>query len=101
MGKENPKAKEEAKSFNRKISYYSNIKVLSDPANKDNNGKVKIWAYGTKMFEKFSTAQNLTEQELELGVKPKDLFNPIRGNSILLKTDLIILVEITFFLLIG
>lgn len=75
----------ESKNFNRKMTYYSNIKVLSDPANKTNNNQIKIWGYGTKMFEKFISAQQLTEQERELGVKPKDLFNPLKGNSILLK----------------
>jgi hypothetical protein len=84
-GKTDPRAKEESRNFNRKIAYYSNVKVLSDPANKQNNGNIYIWSYGTRMFEKFLAANQPSEQELELGVKPKDLWNPLRGNSILLK----------------
>lgn len=87
--KENPeKGKAESKAFNRKISYFSNIKVLKDPGNPQNNGSIKIWSYGTRMFEKFLAANEPTKEELELGVKPKDLWNPIKGNSVLLKTKM-------------
>lgn len=40
----------------RKLSYYSNIYVLRDPANPENEGKVLIFKYGKKIFEKIEGA---------------------------------------------
>lgn len=36
----------------RKLSYYSNILVVNDPSNPDNNGKVFLFRYGQKIFDK-------------------------------------------------
>jgi hypothetical protein len=40
-----------ARSQKRKLSYYSNILIISDPANPENEGKVKIFRYGQKIFD--------------------------------------------------
>lgn len=42
----------------RKLNYFSNILVLSDPANKDNEGKVFIYKYGQKIFDKIKESMN-------------------------------------------
>jgi len=36
----------------RKVSYYSNILVIKDPQNPDNNGKVFLYRYGKKIYDK-------------------------------------------------
>lgn len=41
-----------ARDRKRKLSYYSNILVINDPANPDNNGKVFLFRYGQKIFDK-------------------------------------------------
>lgn len=44
--------REKAKKLKRKISYISNILVVKDPANPENEGKVFLFKYGKKIFEK-------------------------------------------------
>jgi hypothetical protein len=41
-----------ARAQKRKLGYYSNVYIISDPANPENEGKVKIWRYGKKIFDK-------------------------------------------------
>jgi hypothetical protein len=40
----------------RKLNYVSNVYVISDPANKDNEGKVFIYRYGQKIMDKIEAA---------------------------------------------
>ena len=42
----------------RRLEYYSNILVLSDPKNPDNEGKVFLYRYGKKIFGKIQEAMN-------------------------------------------
>ena len=44
--------KEIARRQKRKLSYYSNIYVVSDTANPQNEGKVFLYRYGKKIFDK-------------------------------------------------
>ena len=44
--------KEIARKQKRKLSYYSNIYVVSDPANPENEGKVFLYKYGKKIHDK-------------------------------------------------
>jgi hypothetical protein len=46
--------KEIARARKRKLNYISNIYVVSDPANKQNEGKVFLYKYGKKIFDKIS-----------------------------------------------
>jgi len=48
--------KEIARKQKRKLSYYSNIYVISDPANPDNEGKIFIYKYGKKIHDKICEA---------------------------------------------
>ena len=50
--------KEVARKQKRKLSYYSNIYVVSDPKNPDNNGKVFLYKYGKKIHDKILAAMN-------------------------------------------
>jgi hypothetical protein len=40
----------------RKLSYFSNVYVIKDPANPENEGRVFIFKYGKKIFEKIEGA---------------------------------------------
>lgn len=64
-GKENPGTK-------RQLSYYSNIYVVKDPANPDNEGKVFLFRYGKKIFDKLSELMNPPEDPID----PKSPVNP-------------------------
>ena len=52
----NDKDKETVRRQKRKLSYYSNIYVVKDPANPDNEGKVFLYKFGKKIFDKILTA---------------------------------------------
>lgn len=47
--------KDVARGMKRKTSYYSNVLVIKDPANPDNEGKVFLYKYGPMIFEMLST----------------------------------------------
>ena len=42
----------------RKLTYISNIYVVTDPANPENNKKVKLYKFGKKIFDKINEAMN-------------------------------------------
>ena len=48
--------KEIARKQKRKLQYYSNIYVVSDKANPENEGKVFLYRYGKKIFDKVMEA---------------------------------------------
>lgn len=48
--------KEIARKQKRKLSYYTNIYVVNDPAHPENEGKVFIYKFGKKVFDKISEA---------------------------------------------
>ena len=48
--------KDIARKRKRKLSYYSNILISSDPKNPDNEGKVFLFRYGKKIFDKITEA---------------------------------------------
>ena len=50
--------KEIARKQKRRLHYVSNIYVVSDPANPDNEGKVFLFKYGKKIFDKLNEAMN-------------------------------------------
>lgn len=50
--------KEIARKQKRKLSYISNVLIISDPANPENEGKVKLFKYGKKIFDKLNEAMN-------------------------------------------
>ena len=79
-------AKMEAKQFSRKIKFMTNILVVNDPANPQNNGKIFLWEFGTKLKDKFMTALTPSEQDIQMGEEPKQLFNPLLGCNVKLKS---------------
>lgn len=52
LATKNPADKELAKKCPRKERYTSNILIVSDPANPQNNGKVFLFEYGKEIFKK-------------------------------------------------
>ena len=48
----NDKDKETVRKQKRKLSYYSNIYVVKDPAHPENEGRVFLFKYGKKIFDK-------------------------------------------------
>ncbi len=79
--------KEEAKKFGRQERYIANIKVLKDPANPENEGKFFLLDMSKTLFSKIKDAITPSEDEMAIDpdLKPKNPFNPVKGNSFLLK----------------
>ena len=65
--------KDIARQRKRKLSYISNILVVSDPANPQNEGKIFLYKYGKKIFDKVNEAMN-PEFEDETPVNPFDFW---------------------------
>ena len=65
--------KEVARKQKRKLTYYANIFVVSDKANPENEGKVFLYKFGKKIFDKV-TAAMAPEFPDETPVNPFDLW---------------------------
>jgi hypothetical protein len=65
--------KEVARKQKRKLTYVSNIYVVKDPANPDNEGKVFLFKYGKKIFDKLTEAMQ-PEFEDESPIDPFDFW---------------------------
>jgi len=65
--------KEIARKQKRKLSYYSNIYVVSDPTNPSNEGKVFLYKFGKKIFDKIQAAMQPEFQD-ETPINPFDLW---------------------------
>ena len=66
--------KNTAREQKRKLSFYSNIYVIKDPANPQNEGKVFIYRYGKKIFDKLNDLMN-PQFEDEERVNPFDFWD--------------------------
>lgn len=73
--------KEIARKRKRKLSYYSNILVVSDPKHPENEGKTFLFKFGKKIFDKITEAmQPAFEDE-----KPINPFDFWKGANFKLK----------------
>ena len=64
--------KEIARKQKRRLHYVSNIYVVSDPKNPDNEGKVFLYRYGKKIFEQLKEAISPAFED-EAAINPFDL----------------------------
>ena len=65
--------KEIARKQKRRLSYYANIYVVEDPKNPQNEGKVFLYKFGKKIFDKINEAMN-PQFEDEKAVNPFDMW---------------------------
>ena len=65
--------KELARKQKRKLTYIANIYVVKDPANPENEGKVFLYKFGKKIFDKLTTAMQ-PEFEDEEAIDPFDFW---------------------------
>jgi hypothetical protein len=73
--------KETARKQKRKLSYYSNVYVVKDPKNPDNEGKVFLYKYGKKIHDKILTAMQPEFQD----ETPVNVFDLWEGANFKLK----------------
>ena len=65
--------KDVARKQKRKLSYLANILVVSDPSNPSNEGQIKLYKFGKKIFDKITEAMN-PEFADETPVNPFDMW---------------------------
>jgi len=65
--------KETARKQKRKLSYYANIYVVKDPSNPQNEGKVFLFKFGKKIFDKIMSSMQ-PEFEDEDPINPFDFW---------------------------
>ena len=65
--------KDTVRKQKRKLSYYSNFYVVKDPTNPQNEGKVFLFKYGKKIFDKIMEAMQ-PEFEDETAINPFDFW---------------------------
>lgn len=58
----------------RKLSFFSNVYIVKDPAHPENEGKVMLYKYGKKIFDKLNAAMN-PEFEDEKPLNPFDMWS--------------------------
>ncbi|CAB4143248.1 single-stranded DNA binding protein [uncultured Caudovirales phage] len=73
--------KETVRKQKRQLNFYSNIYVVKDPANPENEGKVFLFRYGKKIFDKITDLMNPQFED----EKPVDPFNLWTGANFKLK----------------
>ncbi len=66
--------KDQVRKQKRKLQYYSNVYVVKDPGNPDNEGKVFLFRYGKKIYDKIMDAVNGDELEGREGINPFDFW---------------------------
>ena len=65
--------KDVARKQKRKLSYLANVLIVSDPSNPENEGQIKLFKFGKKIFDKITEAMN-PEFADETPVNPFDLW---------------------------
>ena len=65
--------KEIARKQKRKLQYYANIYVIQDSANPENEGKVMLYRFGKKIFDKLMEAMQPAFED-ETPINPFDLW---------------------------
>ena len=58
----------------RKLSYIANVYIVSDPKHPENEGQVKLFKFGAKIFEKITGVMNPTFED-EQAFNPFDLWS--------------------------
>jgi hypothetical protein len=66
--------RKQAREQKRRLNYIANIYVKSDPKTPENEGKVKLFRFGKKIFDKITLLMN-PEFEDDKPVNPFDLWN--------------------------
>jgi hypothetical protein len=65
--------KEIVRKQKRKLNYIANVYIISDPKHPENEGQVKLFKFGAKIFEKITGAMNPAFED-EVAINPFDLW---------------------------
>lgn len=76
--------KEVARKHKRDLKYIANVLIIKDPANPANEGQIKLYRFGKKIFEKIEEALNADE---DLGETPVNAFSFFDGGNFVIRTQ--------------
>lgn len=76
--------RKQARKQKRRLHYAANIYVVKDPANPDNNGKVFLYDFGKKIFEKLNELMHPMDDGIE-EIKPINPFDMWSGADFYLR----------------
>jgi hypothetical protein len=65
--------KEIVRKQKRKLNYIANVYIVSDPKHPENEGQVKLFKFGAKIFEKITGAMNPAFED-ETAINPFDMW---------------------------
>lgn len=71
---DNSPTRKQARAQKRRLHFVSNILVIRDPAHPENEGKVFLYQYGKKIFDKLNDLMN-PQFDDETPINPFDLWN--------------------------
>jgi len=77
--------KEKAKTCGRSQRFITNIKVIKDPSNPQNEGKIFLYDMSKTMIDMLKEVMIQTEQMKALDEAPVPVYNPIEGANFLIK----------------
>lgn len=77
--------RKQARAQKRKLNYYSNILVINDPKHPENNGKVFIFKYGKKIFDKLMDKARPTFEDED----PVNVFDLWEGTNFKLRMRMV------------
>lgn len=80
------KIQDTVRNQKRKLSYYANIYVVKDPANPENDGKVFLFKFGKKIFDKILSVMQ-PEFEDETPINPFDFWQGANFKMKIMKKD--------------
>ena len=78
--------KEIARKRKRKLSYYANILVVSDPKHPENEGRIALFKFGKKIFDKITEAMQPAFED-ETPINPFDFWKGANFKLKLRKVD--------------
>ena len=77
--------KNTAKTLGRTFRFLTNIKVIKDPSNPENEGKIFLYDMSKTMIDMLKEVMVQTEQMKALDEKPIAVYNPLAGNNFVVK----------------
>lgn len=80
--------KETAKLLQRSNRYITNIKILKDPANPENEGKIFLYEMSHTMMEQIKEVMIQTDAMKALDEEPVAVYDPVKGQSYLIKAKM-------------
>lgn len=77
-----------AKTLGRSQRYITNIKVIKDPANPENDGKIFLYDMSQTMIDMLKGVMVQTEAMKALDEDPIAVYNPLVGNNFVIKAKM-------------